>query len=172
MVPTFKRTDLCRALLASLRESAETLGSRAEVLVVDDSPSSEASRIEEACTEYGSRYFFNRLSVSGKRNFGARMASYPIVLFVDSDCVATRDLLREHLERHAGWPEAVAVLGRTEFKGPRTFIWQSVEFTDLLNAFRLADNETEVTWGHRTICPSVDPCSCRWADSMKLLQMK
>lgn len=147
VVPTFKRVELCQTLFASLRDSRKHLRNPVEVLVIDDSPPPEAHQIEKMCAEYGGRYYFKKRSVSGKRNFGACVASHPIVLFIDSDCAATPHLLKEHLATYTERPDVVAVLGRTEFKGPESFTWKSVQFTSLLNDFRLGDSQTEVVWG-------------------------
>jgi hypothetical protein len=100
VVPTFKRVDLCQRLLASLKQSELYLQAPVEIIFVDNSPMPEAEQIHALCMEYGAKYYLKKISVSAKRNFGAQIASYSIVLFVDSDCEASPQLLLEHLESY------------------------------------------------------------------------
>ncbi len=147
VIPTFKRVEMCRSLLASLRDSRQRLNDPVEIIVVDDSPSAEAEQIKALCTKYGAKYHFRKLGVSAKRNFGARIASHPIILFIDSDCEATPELLVEHLALYNKNEQIVAVLGRTEFKGSESFTWKTLQFTPFLEPFRFADSEIQRVWG-------------------------
>ncbi|MDY6804943.1 MAG: glycosyltransferase [Cyanobacteriota bacterium] len=147
VVPTFKRVDLCQRLLASLGQSKLYLQAPVEIIFVDNSPLPQAQQIHALCMEYGAKYYLKKTSVSAKRNFGAKIASHSIVLFVDSDCEASPQLLAEHLESYQKDSSVVAVLGKTNFKGPTTWMWRVLQFTCFLMAFRLADKEGQRVWG-------------------------
>lgn len=61
------------------------------------------------------------LSFGGrKRNVGAREAKYDIVLFLDSDCIATPNLLNEHYKMYTD-DHVGAVAGLLEFVGEDTW---------------------------------------------------
>jgi cellulose synthase/poly-beta-1,6-N-acetylglucosamine synthase-like glycosyltransferase len=101
-------------LLESVRDAAVACPEPVEVLVVDDSSLTEANEHRKCCAQYGARYLRGPRHVGAKRNLGARLASYDLLLFIDSDCRATTDSLRHHVEflRGAG-PTVAAVAGPT-----------------------------------------------------------
>lgn len=155
VVPTFGRTRLCETLLASLSTSQQQCGAPTDVWVIDDSPDTDARELEALCKRYGAHYIWHHGSVAQKRNLGVKQARYPVVLFVDSDCWATPDLLAAHLrcyqsDPHAhphAHPKPVAVVGKTEFDGPQNWLWQVIELTPYLDAFAIAHHRLQVVWG-------------------------
>ncbi|MCI5130321.1 MAG: glycosyltransferase [Candidatus Electrothrix sp. EH2] len=147
IIPTFKRLDMCRTLFLSLQKSQQCLKEPSEIIIVDNSPPYEARQIEKLAAQHGARYYHKQIGVGAKRNFGARMAVYSVVLFVDSDCEADSELLQEHLVLYKKSPDIVAVHGRTNFTGPETFAWKATQCTPFLDAFRFADIEANRVWG-------------------------
>ena len=76
------------------------------------------------------------------RNLGARRARGSILAFTDADCVASRDWLRRHLERHAEWDVVGGALGNGT---PRSLVgWASYlsEFSEFTpgKRFLVAEN--------------------------------
>lgn len=84
-------------MLASVRVAAKRCPEPVEVVLVDDSASGDAARHREHCERYGARYLRGPRHVGAKRNLGARRASHDLLLFIDSDCRASADLLRRYV---------------------------------------------------------------------------
>lgn len=147
IIPTFRRGKMVQSLLSSLIKSRQKLNNPVEIIVIDDSPSNEAEQIKKICKNYGTRYLFRKVGVSSKRNFGAKVASYSIILFIDSDCETTPEFLEEHLTLYKKHKRIVAVLGQTKFKGPESFIWKALQFTPFLKPFNFADIKGQRVWG-------------------------
>ncbi|MDY7012834.1 MAG: glycosyltransferase [Cyanobacteriota bacterium] len=147
IIPTYKRVNLCRKLLASLQDSCQGFSDEREIIIVDNSPPKEAFEIETLALQYGVKYFWKKIGVGAKRNFGAKVAAYPILLFIDSDCEATPALLQEHLRLYQTHSEIVAVLGKTEFKGRKNWLWQVLQYTPYLHPFTFADEPGQKVWG-------------------------
>lgn len=104
VIPTYRQPASVARVLSSVADAAAALpdGASSEFIVVDDSPPSDAASIVESCARHGARYLRGPRRVGAKRNVGARSARYPVVLFIDSDCRATAQLLTRHLDAHAG----------------------------------------------------------------------
>ncbi|MEQ8957315.1 MAG: glycosyltransferase [Coleofasciculus sp. C2-GNP5-27] len=147
VIPTFKRVKMCQTLLESLQASRQYFSGDLEVIVVDNSPLKEAEQIRELCVAYQASYDWQKIGVGAKRNYGAKLANYPIILFIDSDCEATPDLLEEHLRFYQTNPQTVAVLGKTRFKGYKSLVWQAIQLSPFIIPFRLADQEGQRIWG-------------------------
>lgn len=114
VVPTFGAPTSVERLLASLRVAARRLPDEVgrEIIVVDDSRPDAAARIRELCRQFGAQYVCGPRRVGTKRNVGARLARYPIMFFIDSDCIAEPNLLCEHLAAHAAYGGRRAPSGR------------------------------------------------------------
>jgi len=113
-----------------------------EVIVVDQSPLHEAAtetRLAEL--DRSGLITWIRLaepSIPKSMNYGLRLASQPIVLFVDDDIVTARDLVGSHATAHTLFPEAKAVVGQVLQPGetgiavkpscPRTGLYADLEF--------------------------------------------
>lgn len=142
VVPTFGHPASVRRLLASLCCARQRLpsGARAEIIVVDDSPPDDAAAIAAACSEHDARYVQGPRLVGAKRNAGAGVARYPVVFFIDSDCVADPELLLVHLQAHdspvapSGRPVG-AVAGPTEVPDAESaHAWQVVTPSIVVNS--------------------------------------
>ncbi|KAK1186429.1 glycosyltransferase [Streptomyces sp. NBS 14/10] len=103
VVPTRGNPHMVARLLTSLRCSAQDLppGTGHEVIVVDDSEGSDKDAIVAASSRTGARYVRGPRRVGAKRNVGVSLSRYSVILFIDSDCVATPGLLCAHLQAHA-----------------------------------------------------------------------
>ncbi|MEL6579785.1 MAG: glycosyltransferase [Cyanobacteria bacterium J06621_12] len=159
IIPAYSRAVLCRELLTSLRKSQEYCSVPTEILVVDDSPNQkDADSIKASCHDVKAEYLQFVGSVAQKRNWGAKQARYPILLFIDSDCIATPYLLQAHWISYQKNPNQSAAIGSTEFCGSKNWLWRTIELTPYLNSFSLAQFHMPVLWG-----PS-NNLSCRKAD--------
>lgn len=155
VVPTRGRPRAVRRLLDSLMRSAAMLpaGVPADVVVVDDSEGEDAARIEQHCRDVGARYIAGPRKVGAKRNAGVAATVQELVLFVDSDCVASPDLLRLHFERHEAGGSVSgratgAVAGPALLEGQAaTWAWRACEASRLANApFRWPLEYDEMEW--------------------------
>ena len=147
IIPTFKRVYFCHKLLQSLEASKQQVNLPVEVIIVDNSPRQEAQKIADLCSFYQAKYYHKSISVGSKRNFGADVAKYPLLLFIDSDCEATPNLIQEHLIFYNQNSQTSAVLGATKFKGKKSLVWDALKFTPFLTPFSLADEYGEQIWG-------------------------
>ena len=163
IIPAYNRATLCRELLVSLSQSQTHCPVPTEILVVDDSPNpKDAASIKAACHDVEAQYLQFVGSVAQKRNWGAKQALYPILLFIDSDCIATPYLLQAHWMSYQKNPNQAAAIGSTEFFGRKNWLWRVVKLTPYLNSFSLADFYLPVLWG-----PS-NNLSCRQVDFEEL----
>lgn len=163
IIPTYGRASLCRELLLSLSKSQEYCSVPTEIWVVDDSPNpKDAASIQTSCRSVQAQYCQFKGSVAQKRNWGAKQARYYILLFIDSDCIATPDLLQSHWISYQKNPNQAAAIGSTEFCGRKNWLWQAIRLTPYLNSFSLAEFYMPVLWG-----PS-NNLSCRKVDFEQL----
>ncbi|MEM9450940.1 MAG: glycosyltransferase [Cyanobacteria bacterium P01_E01_bin.6] len=147
IIPTYCRVLMCETLLASLQISQQACTVPSEIWMIDDSPESDAQKIQAACDRYGANYSWNHGPVAQKRNIGAHKSRYSILLFVDSDCIATPGLLQGHWDTYQQESNCVAVVGKTDFKGAKPCLWEVIELTPYLDAFAIAHCSTWVVWG-------------------------
>ncbi|MGK7956202.1 MAG: glycosyltransferase family 2 protein, partial [Crocosphaera sp.] len=147
IIPTYKRVKLCHKLLQSLAVNQQKIKIPIEIIIIDNSPHQEAQKIASFCADCGVNYYHKTISVAAKRNFGANIAQYSLLLFIDSDCQATPNLIKEHCLIYERDFNAKAVLGSTTFKGKKSLIWPALQLTPFLEPFRLADEYSERVWG-------------------------
>lgn len=101
LIPTFN--DVCTTLVTTLHEQAETLGVGYEILVADDGSTDKA--VVEKNRQINSLSHCRLIEQPANqgraaiRNFLARQATYPWLVFIDSDMVVCRgDFLRRYAE--------------------------------------------------------------------------
>ena len=101
LIPTFN--DVCTTLVTTLHEQAETLGIGYEILVADDG-STDKAVVEKnrQINSLSNCRLIEQPANQGRaavRNFLARQATYPWLVFIDSDMVVCReDFLRRYAE--------------------------------------------------------------------------
>jgi glycosyltransferase involved in cell wall biosynthesis len=148
VVPVRGRVAELRRLLESLREAIGKADEPVEILVVDDSIPAEAVEHQAHCELLGARYLRGPRPVGAKRNAGVRAAAYDLVLFIDSDCLATPELLRRHICTLRAAPAGVgAVAGPTYVQGADTAVFRVMSRSRLLNsAFEWPAQARQVGW--------------------------
>jgi GT2 family glycosyltransferase len=139
---------MVESLLASVVEDASHTGLPVEVIVVDDTPGEEGTRIKQIAARFGARHLAGQSHVGGKRNQGVQEASHEIVLFLDSDVVIRPGTLEAHYRRLLdAAPQVAGCLGKVEFVGKSTFPWVVVASMQLTLPFAYPDIADRVPWG-------------------------
>ena len=136
VIATKGRVKLLGELLESVYVARSNFLGKSEVIIVDDSSERDVIEIDKYCTTYDVRRICFGPSVAEKRNIGAREAKYDIVLFLDSDCIATPNLLNEHYKLYTD-DHVGGVAGVLEFVGKDTWFWHSVEKSPFVICFSL-----------------------------------
>ncbi len=140
------RVALLADLMKSIQAAREHYGGKCEVLIVDDSEPEECRQIQDACRDYGCLYRYYKEAVSAKRNYGAQQAKHEVILFLDSDCIATEHILERYAEKYND-SKVAAVAGPLEFVGPDTWFWKAIEATPYLTCFYLPKYVPKLEWG-------------------------
>ncbi len=151
VIATKGRVKLLEELLASVQEARKKFKGPTEVLLIDDSCKEDVVFIESMCSEYGTRRIQFGPSVPEKRNVGVREAQYDIILFLDSDCIATPDLLNEHYKLYTD-EKVGGVAGYLEFVGEDTWFWQAVNKTPFTVCFSFPKWMDTVPWTPTANC--------------------
>jgi len=144
VVPTRDSNDTAPTLFASLDRARAVLDAPSEVIVVDDSGPAQRPELERLCARHGVRLLSGGPNVGGKRNRGAAAARFDVLLFVDSDCQASPELLREHWRTHTAGAGACA--GPVEFTGPRSWLWPAMDLMGTAAGFWAPATRERVLW--------------------------
>jgi glycosyltransferase involved in cell wall biosynthesis len=113
IVPTYNRSALLRRTLETLARQRLPAG-EFEVIVADDGSCDDTAEVARSFSgRLRLRYVFQEdrgFRVAAARNAGARLASSPVLAFLDCGTLAGPDFVRSHLAAHAGHDRR-AVLG-------------------------------------------------------------
>ncbi|WP_346680806.1 glycosyltransferase family 2 protein [Enorma massiliensis] len=151
VIATKGRVTLLDELLASLDIARKRFSGPSEVVLVDDSSPEDVVLVDESCARHNARRIAFGPSVSEKRNVGVKNSIYDIVLLLDSDCLATPNLLVEHYDAYSD--ETVgAVAGLLEFTGPDTWFWLAVAHSQFVVCFDFPRWMPEVPWTPTANC--------------------
>ena len=151
VIATKGRVKLLEELLASVLITRNNFSGESEVILVDDSNSNDVREIEMLCNKYSAKRVFHSPSVSEKRNIGAKIAKFDIVLFLDSDCIATPNLLNEHRKLYTE-EKIGGVAGLLEFIGEDTFFWKAVHKSPFVISFEMPLWVDSVPWTPAANC--------------------
>jgi len=146
VIATRGRVRLVESLLQSLQVARSQFEGKHEVIVVDDSPESDSQELATLCEQYQATFVTCGPNVTLKRNHGAGLAQFDILLFLDSDCVATPQLLCEH-EKYYHNPDIGSVLGLLEFVGPDSWFWKAIQLTPYVMPFDFPKFMKDAPWG-------------------------
>lgn len=148
VIPVRGRVAATRRLLESLRTAIEACPEPVEVIVVDDSDPPDAQSHQRTCAELAARYLRGPRHVGAKRNVGVAAARYDLIQFIDSDCLATPDLLRRQVATLRGAGERVgAVAGPTYVQGVDNPLFRVMSRSRRLNsAFEWPAQASSVGW--------------------------
>lgn len=151
VIATKGRVKLLEDLLISVKEARSNFEKPSEVLLVDDSKAEDVIAINEMCKKYDAKRIEFGPSVPEKRNIGAKKAQYDVVLFLDSDCIATPNLLNEHFKLYTD-EKIGGVAGYLEFVGEDTWFWQAVDKTPFTICFSFPKWMDTVPWTPTANC--------------------
>lgn len=146
VVATKGRVKLLIELIESINVARMNYSGDCEVLIVDDSSETESNQIRESCDKLDCKYLYYENAVSAKRNYGVQQARNEVILFLDSDCIATEHILERYAEKYSE-PGVAAVAGPLEFVGPDTWFWKAIEATPYLTCFYLPKYVHSLEWG-------------------------
>lgn len=146
VVATKGRVQLLVELIESVAVARKNYPGECEFIIVDDSSEKEKREIIEACEKYDCKYFYYENAVSAKRNYGVQQAKNDVILFLDSDCIATENILNEYAKKYSD-PEVAAVAGPLTFVGEDTWFWKAIEATPYLTCFYLPKYVDNLEWG-------------------------
>ncbi|MCK9308879.1 MAG: glycosyltransferase [Candidatus Cloacimonetes bacterium] len=132
-------------LLQSVLIARNNFTGSSEVLIIDDSSEDETKIIDSLCEKYSAQKYFFTPSVSGKRNYGSSKAQYDIILYLDSDCVASPNLLTEHYKMYSD-DSIGGVAGLLIFTGEENRYWHVVDQSPFVVCFKLPGWLYEVPW--------------------------
>lgn len=114
IIPTFNRCELLRELLRGLSRQ-QFPNHEFEVIVVDDGSTDDTAEIAKSFAEtLRLEYHYQEnlgFRVAAARNAGARLATAPLLIFLDTGTLIGPDLLRNHSEAHHADPEHHVVIG-------------------------------------------------------------
>jgi glycosyltransferase involved in cell wall biosynthesis len=124
VIPTYNRHELLRQTLESL--AAQRMDRSAfEVVVSDDGSTDPTGEVARSFAgRLRLRYVFQPdegVRIATTRNFGVRLATAPVLLFLDTGVLAGPDLLAAHLDVHREYErkaKGAAVLGYTHGFNP------------------------------------------------------
>ena len=151
VIATKGRVELLGELLESLMTARARFFGKSEVILVDDSNQDDAERIEDLCSTYDAKRIEFGPSVPMKRNIGVKASKYEIVLLLDSDCLATPDLLNEHYREYED-KTVGSVAGLLEFTGPDTWFWGAVSNSQFVVCFDFPRWMDTVPWTPTANC--------------------
>ena len=152
IIPNKNRADLIVGLMESLSHARNEFDGETEVLIIDDSNDENKAVILEAAEKYNCTIIDKACSVSEKRNYGASLAKYDILLFLDSDVRVLPSLINEYAKVFQS-KKAQCVVGALEFEGKKYWYWDVVKSTPFTKPFYMPKGMSELPWG----------CSCNIA---------
>ena len=146
VVPSQGRVELLGELIETIVQAQGNYPGPSELIIVDDSNEEDAQAIGSLCAQHGAKLIYHSPSVSAKRNLGAQHSQHEIVLFLDSDCLATPGLLSEHAKLYCE-EKVGGVLGLLEFVGEDTWFWKAVNNSPFVICFGFPRWLETVPWG-------------------------
>ncbi|HEX2950263.1 MAG TPA: glycosyltransferase [Armatimonadota bacterium] len=91
IVPAYNEEALLATTMKAIRQSAETLNDRFEIIVVDDNSADNTAEIARACGV--TVVHVNHRQIAATRNAGAMAAHGELLFFIDADTLVTPTLL-------------------------------------------------------------------------------
>ncbi len=99
-ISTFNRCVLLKDILDALNEQTAS-SDRFEVIICDSYSSDGTQEMIEnfrTISKYHIVHVHTKNNLAAKRNIGIKSASYPLVIFLDDDCVPELDFVTNHLD--------------------------------------------------------------------------
>lgn len=161
VIPTVDRSDSLTRMLASL-ERQSLCPTMYEIVVVDDGSTDDTAVLCRQAADDGHITYvrLTRTGIARAKNVGLLEATGHIVLFLDDDDIADRELLEHHVHTHRERPELeVAVLGFTTWAATLAvtplmrFVTEVGQHLFAYPSLTMAEELTyDHFWGGRTSC--------------------
>lgn len=146
IIPVRGRANYLEKLLKSITKAKKCTSNSIELIVIDSSDKKIRLEIEVLCKKFQANYHYLPKGVSEARNYGIKIAKFPIILFVDSDCEVDRNVFNEHLKCYNS-KEIGGCVGLTEFVGKKVWLWNVIQKMPFLQPFQWAKWKDYVSWG-------------------------
>jgi len=146
VILTQNRITYVKRLFSSLHQELKSFKGQAEVVVIDNSKPEDSASIAGMCREHTYTFYFFKGSISEARNYGIKIAKFPLVLFIDSDCEIIHGILQEHVTAYTR-EDIGSVLGLTNFTGKQNWVWRAIDRTPFHIAFSFAKRTDYAPWG-------------------------
>ena len=146
VVPTLGRVSQVQRLLESLQVARQRYLARVEILIIDDSPPSQADILRELCAAHDALYIAGPTSVREKRNLGIMQALHEYILFVDSDCWVPPDIFFAYDATYQRRPDAGGSAGTIEFVGAPSFVWSVISQSQFVQFANAARQGQDMNW--------------------------
>lgn len=149
VVATLGRAALVDGLLTSLAPALAAFPGETEVVLCDASTGVDAAAVALAATRHNARVVRAAPGIARQRNAGSRAARFPLVWFVDSDCVATPGSLQALVDGLGRSPDAAGAAGAVVLVGPRSSWLDAAVDTGVVASFDGfgASPDDPVPWG-------------------------
>jgi glycosyltransferase involved in cell wall biosynthesis len=142
---THNRKDLLRRSLEELFKTDFAASDYELVLVDDGGTDGTGDMVKSMNAPCRVKYLYQEKSgLAAGRNLGIKNADGEVVLFIDDDILADKDLLKEHWASHQEYPRAV-IMGRVNHI-------ESLD-DDLEAKYKLADFSTSFFWTSNASVP-------------------
>ena len=127
VVPTYNRGDKIADTLERLAK--QSIGREKYEVIVADNNSQDDTRkvVERFCKKYPDCFFYvlqKKRGAAANRNMGFSKTRADIVLFLDDDMLANKNLLREHLKAHSVFDGSVLGYFEMRIKGDDDNLFQ------------------------------------------------
>jgi len=119
VIPTYERPDDLERCLESLASSNQTIEEHFEVLVSDDSNSSDSRMLVRSKFPSISWDVGKKNGPAGNRNAGVDRAKGEWIVFIDDDCIADPQYLEAYAKAIMEYPETEVFEGRIYTDRPR-----------------------------------------------------
>lgn len=149
IIPNEGRAILLKRLLKSLRCAVVPINTEIEIIVVDSSELIVGNEIQEICREFDVLYLLGSHNVRQKRNHGARHSQHDYLLFLDSDCEASKDLFFAYTRFIQSNPDLDGILaaaGPTVFRGEEKYFTKVINDSSLLTPFKAPCDQGILLW--------------------------
>lgn len=131
IVPCYNSAGYLEKLLRALQKQTLTK-EKLEIIIVDDGSTDQTASL---LANYPFTYLFQKNKGAGAaRNLGAKKAKGEIFLFVDSDCVVSKNWAEKHLENHEKYQDFAIIGGGVKKPKESSLIGWSDFFSSWFNA--------------------------------------
>ncbi|KKK81831.1 hypothetical protein LCGC14_2809490, partial [marine sediment metagenome] len=127
-------------------------GYKLEFLFIIDDPKKNVENLYGLSQKYQNFHIKiirneRNLGASASRNIGIDNASGKFILFIDDDCIVSRDILIEYIKAYRKNPDSPGYIGITGTPEPYSSFEHAVELSDMLHFFKIAQLKREFYWG-------------------------